>query len=86
MEWTKREKFKRAQIGALQRSIGMVGTIIIDWNDLDFEVGRGIGPGNDRCMWNKDGRRIDVCVSSVDGSILVAQTKEPDPDKPTEKL
>ena len=73
----KTERFHPHQLRALQSHLGF-GAMIIDWRDIDYAVGRGIMEGDSRCLWNKDGRRIDIIVSR-DGGLSATQTKEPDP-------
>ena len=74
----KTEPLTKAQVKALISMTGF-GAMIIDWNDIDYDIGRGVKDGNDRCIWNKDGRRIDITITD-DGGCIVSQTKEPDPD------
>ena len=64
------------QVVALRKMLGM-GAMLIDW-DIDFDIGRGILEGDNRCFWSKDGRRITVDVFS-DGGFAAAQDNEPDP-------
>lgn len=70
------EQFDEKQLGHLIKALGY-GAQIIDWNDIDYELGRGIGDGADRSIWGKDGRRIDVFMGV--GTFGASQTEEPDP-------
>jgi len=70
------EPFDEKQLGHLISALGF-GAVIIDWKDIDYELGRGIGVGADRSIWGKDGRRIDVFVGG--GAFGASQTNEPDP-------
>ena len=74
------EPVTKKQVQALIKSAG-TGAIIIDWNDIDYDLGRGIKNEKDwnggHCLFNKDGRRIDI--GGYDVGLLISQTKEPDP-------
>jgi len=59
--------------------------MLIDFGNIDYSLGRGVGKGNDRCLWTKKGQRIDIAVAS-DGGIIASQTREPDPDRPQDAL
>jgi len=76
IKFTEFEPFNKDMLGHLQSALGF-GAMIIDWNDIDFDLGRGIGKGADRSIWGKDGRRIDVFAGG--GSFGASQTDEPDP-------
>ena len=78
-DYTSIEQFTETQLGYLQNAVGL-GAMIIDWSDIDFDAGRGVLKGHDRCIWNKDGRRITVAIGS--GTLVASQTKESDPDYP----
>ncbi len=71
------EKVTKAQVQALIKAIGM-GAMIIDWHDIDLELGRGKTEEGGHCLFNRDGRRIDIGGYNV--GLLVSQTKEPDPN------
>jgi len=70
------EPFDKTMLSHLQKALGF-GAMIIDWDDIDYDLGRGIGKGQDRSIWNKDGRRIDVFVGG--GAFGAGQTNEADP-------
>ncbi len=75
------EKITENQVKALIKCVGF-GAIIIDWNDIDYELGRGIKE-NGHCLFNKDGRRIDI--GGYGFGLIVSQTREPDPEYRTYK-
>ena len=73
-ELMKTEPVTKEQVAVLQRMAGL-GAILIDW-DIDYEVGRGILSGQNRCLWSKDGRRITIIVGDA---FVLSQADEPDP-------
>ena len=70
------EKVTKEQVSALIKALG-VGALIIDWKDIDYELGRG-KKADGHCLFNKDGRRIDIGGYSY--GLIASQTKDPDPD------
>ena len=74
-KFTEFESFDNEQLQHLQNALGF-GAIVIDWKDIDFDLGRGVGKNQDRSIWGKDGRRIDIFVGG--GSFGASQTQEPD--------
>ena len=68
------EKVTRKQVAALVKSMG-IQALIIDWTDIDYDLGRGIKKDG-HCLFNKDGRRIDIGGYNV--GLIVSQTKKPD--------
>ena len=78
-KWTHLEPFTRDQAMSLMRTMGM-GGMLIDWINVDYDLGRGVGPkDNFRCFWQKDGRRVDV---SFGAAFVASVTNGPDPDRP----
>lgn len=82
MNWTHTEPVGWNDIYHLGRMLSPVAKQMIDLNKLDLSLGRGVGKGNDRCLWMTDGRRIEIIVGQG-GELIVSKTKEPDPDRPT---
>jgi hypothetical protein len=54
--------------------LGHVAALVVGLGDVDLGRGRGVLGGNDRCLWRKDGRRIDVSVTG-DGSVIASCEK-----------
>ena len=69
------EPVTEKQVKTLIRMAG-TGAIVIDWNDIDYDLGRGIKEEG-HCLFNTDGRRIDIGGYSV--GLIISQTREPDP-------
>lgn len=74
------EPVTRKQVTALIKSAGM-GAMVIDWKDIDYDLGRGMKDEKNwkagHCLFNLDGRRIDIGGYGV--GLIISQTKEPDP-------
>jgi hypothetical protein len=62
-------------------ALGTIGSMIVGLGDIDIPAGCGIIDDRTRCLWTKDGHRIEVWVS-LDGSYGASQSKEIDPLKP----
>ncbi len=75
----KREPFTPKRLKELVQFLGVTAAHF-DWDEVDFEFGRGIFAGDirSRCFWNKDGLRTDVLLDSQ-GRLLIHQGVEPDP-------
>ena len=73
----KTERVLKVQVEALKLLIG-IGAAIIDWDNIDYDIGRGILEGDDRCLWTKDGDRITIEITR-DGGLLVSRANGPDP-------
>jgi len=71
------ESFTKNQVRALIRCLGL-GAMLMDWDKLDYEVGRGILEGESRCLWTTDGHRITITVCR-DSGFIAGQSNEPDP-------
>ena len=71
----KTEPVTKEQVAIIQRMAG-IGAILIDW-DIDYEIGRGVLMGLNRCLWSRDGRRITIDVGG--GAFILSQADEPDP-------
>jgi hypothetical protein len=63
-------------------ALGTIGVMTVSLNEVDISTGCGIIDGNTRCLWTKDGHRIEVWQSN-DGGFGASKSKEIDPNKPT---
>lgn len=77
-----REAVTKKQVEHLARFLG-IGAMLIDFDKIDYSMGRGILEGSNRCLWTKAGQRITISLSS-DGGVIAGQAKEPDTERPTE--
>ena len=68
-------------VDLIAKAIGNVGSMIAGLNDVDIAAGAGILGEQTKCLWTKDGHRIEVWLSS-DGGYGASKSKEIDPDKP----
>ncbi len=78
----KREAITQAQLDALARMLGM-GAMLIDVDGINLALGRQAKGRDAWSMWTHAGHRIDVTLTA-DGGFMASQTKEPDPDCPSE--
>ena len=69
------EPITKEQVKSLIRAAG-VGAMIIDFSNIDYDLGRGITKSG-HCLFCTDGKRIDV--GGYEYGLIVSQTKEPDP-------
>lgn len=72
----KTEPVTKEQVNAIRRALG-IGAILMDW-DIDYEIGRGLLGGIDRCLWSKKGFRITILIDWT-GLLLASQGNDPDP-------
>ncbi len=54
--------------------------VLFDWDEIDYEYGRGVLAGDlrSRCFWNSRGIRTDVLIDG-DGLLVLEQSAKPDP-------
>ncbi|KKN63233.1 hypothetical protein LCGC14_0504230, partial [marine sediment metagenome] len=65
------------QVQSLVNAIGTISMpILMNFNEVDYNFGRGVLKGNDRCMWLTDGRRITIMLG-ITRSVSISN--EPDP-------
>ena len=69
------EPVTKQQVQSLIKAVGF-GAMVIDWSNIDYELGRGITKEG-HCLFTTDGRRIDT--GGYQYGLIVSQTKEPDP-------
>lgn len=81
---SKREVITPADVEMISRTLGF-GSIILDLHLTDYSLGAYQSGDRSKCFWLKDGRRVDISMSS-DGGIFSSVTNEPDKDRPTTKL
>ncbi len=73
----KTAKITKEQVKSLKKSLAGVNKNI-DWQNIDYEVGRGIIKKNKYCLWTTDGYRIDVSIKGT--NIVVSQSERKDPE------
>lgn len=73
----KTEPFTQKQVQHLINFLGL-GAMLMDWKNLDHDIGRGILEGNSRCLWTTTGHRITISVARG-GGVISSQSKQPDP-------
>ncbi len=74
----KTEPVTKKQILSLRKTLAGIGLKKkIDWDRIDYDVGRGIVNKKKYCLWTDEGYRIDI---SVGGGIVVSQSKRKDPE------
>lgn len=75
----KTEPVTKQQVKSLRKALYSLGSeIVIDWEKIDYEVGRGVIGEKEHCLWTKEGKRINVNIGDH-GTIIVKQSKEIDP-------
>lgn len=73
------EPVTQAEITMVARNLGMIPAMICRIGDADISRGKAKIKGG-RCLWTKDGRRIDI-ISSF-GGIIASVSKEIDLQAP----
>ncbi|MDD5353232.1 MAG: hypothetical protein PHS93_08750 [Candidatus Omnitrophica bacterium] len=76
-EVKKIESVTKDQVSSIVKCLGF-GAMIINWNDIDYEFGRGVLEGYDRCLWTKKGHRITIAADPRRQTIIASESKEPD--------
>ena len=68
-------------INSIAAALGHIGSMIAGIGEVDISAGAGIINDNTKCLWTKDGHRIEVWLSS-DGGFGASKSKNIDPNKP----
>lgn len=71
------EPFSKEQLIALRKSLAGIKKSI-DWDEIDYEVGRGVVNKTKYCLWTVNGNRIEISVTGR--GITVSQSKREDPE------
>lgn len=72
------EAITKEQVLSLRKTLAGVGLRKkIDWDGIDYNVGRGIINKTKYCLWTVEGYRIDISVKG--GGIVVSQSQRKDP-------
>lgn len=71
-----REPFEK-RIHALKKPLGDIA-YLYQWDEIDYQFGRGIISPTHRCFWLSDGCRIDVLITGM-GKAAIKQWMQPDP-------
>ena len=69
------------EVTMIAGAIGYVGSMVAGLGEVDLTAGAGVIDGRTKCLWTKDGHRIEVWLGD-DGSFGAAKSKEIDPNKP----
>jgi hypothetical protein len=74
------EPVTNKQLIALAKALGPISSMVVGLGFVDLSKGRGVlnKDSNDRCLWDKDGRRITIYVPST-GGIYASRSKSQDP-------
>ena len=64
----------------IANALGPTGAMVAGLNDVDIAAGCGIIDEYTRCLWTKDGHRIEVWHR--DSAFGASKSKVLDPDKP----
>lgn len=76
------EPVTRQQVLSLAAAIGPISSAVVGLNQIDISKGRGVfDDTDDRCLWDKDGRRITIEIIST-GGVIASKSKSPDPHCP----
>lgn len=73
----KTEPISKEQVISLRKALTGIKKSI-DWDKIDYAVGRGIVNKTKYCLWTVDGNRIDISVTGR--GIVVSQSKREDPE------
>ena len=74
---TRFEPVTQRQVSALAQALGL-GAMVLDLGKVDYEIGRGVLNGRERCMWTTDGKRITI-VPLANGGVIGSLSKDVDP-------
>ncbi len=79
------ETMEHQVVKMIADSLGATGSLVVNLGDVDLEAGCGIIGDYTRCMWTKEGHRIEVWVDLLSGAYGASKSKEIDPFKPVPK-
>ena len=71
------EPIIKKQVKSLRKTLAGVKKKI-DWDKIDYDVGRGVINKTKYCLWTKEGNRIEISVKSR--GIVVSQSERKDPE------
>lgn len=71
------EPITKKQVKQLRKKLSGVKRSI-DWNKIDYDVGRGVINRTKYCLWTEEGYRIEISVKR--GGIVVSQSERKDPE------
>lgn len=75
------EPVTKARVVQLASALGgPIAAMVAGLNEVDISAGSGVYDGG-RCLWTKDGHRIEIQMISG-GGIIAAKSKAPDPEYP----
>ncbi len=75
------EPVDRQIVYMIGTALGQMACMVVGLNEVDVSLGCGVINDHTRCLWTKDGHRIEVWCSN-DGGYGAARSKEIDPDCP----
>ncbi|MFW6035855.1 MAG: hypothetical protein ACOCRZ_06330 [Halothermotrichaceae bacterium] len=73
----KTEAISKEQVKSLRKTLAGVKKSI-DWDKIDYKVGRGIVNKTKYCLWTVEGYRISISVTGR--GVVVSQSKRKDPE------
>lgn len=65
-------------VNSIVASLGSTGAMIAGLTNIDLTAGCGVIDGHTRCLWTKEGYRVEVWMSS-DGGFGASKSDEVDP-------
>ncbi|MFN2364044.1 MAG: hypothetical protein ABR596_07090 [Halarsenatibacteraceae bacterium] len=71
------EPISKEQVKGVQKSLS-ASKKKISWNDIDYDVGRGVISKTKYCLWTEEGYRIEISVSG--GKVTISQWDRKDPE------
>jgi hypothetical protein len=78
-DFTDLEPLTRAELQMVARHLGMISSMVCRIGEADLTRGKAkIKDG--RCLWTKDGRRIDITIGG--GAMIAGCSEDPDPLAP----
>lgn len=69
-------KITEAQVQTIRDAIGPIATKLMDLDNIDLAAGAGTINDHTRCLWTKDGSRIDIWAR---GGSIGAVRHDPNP-------
>ncbi|MFW6029520.1 MAG: hypothetical protein ACOCRO_04630 [Halanaerobiales bacterium] len=71
------ESISKEQIKSLRKTLAGIKKKI-DWDEIDYDAGRGVVSKTKYCLWTKKGYRIEISVQGR--GVIVTQTERKDPN------
>ncbi|MFP4662492.1 MAG: hypothetical protein ACLFPF_09885 [Halanaerobiales bacterium] len=71
------EAITREQVMSLRKTLSGVKKTI-EWDKIDYELGRGVVNKTKYCLWTTEGKRIEISVTGR--GINISQSEREDPE------